>query len=431
MSRILLLIALNYFINITGVSGESCSKIRELLNDESITIGGPHNDICILGAASCCDKAVENKLLEKTRDILKNRVFLVLNQFYQTIDEDKKIKQGLLTKVITNTDLSQSKKMELNEKFSDYQNGVNSLTTLDLDDIKSASATGSLSKSLNDVAVSSECETQLYFEMENLKNTELKYISSILLMLRGYNIITDLITKAQVPELTEECLIGAVRGGLKFGGCELCYDSTEFAHPCVKLCRNILSGCLKGHVQTRDYIQYLTAFQIQLNTLVSTLSKERDTAVESLKAEVVAKLSRDKEFYESCSSLQGGDGGSKSPAYSSELGYDATDARNTLDSSWLCTYVFSGISEVNCWNRSAVDEYRLNVYEFTENGQFQNPEVTGDGPYVDISDEIEGYKDYKNKVEELAQGRGILEPSSALPLHVSLSLVLLLAIFLT
>ena len=52
------------------------------------------NDICILTGDSCCNKAVENKLLEKTKRILKNRVFLVLNQFYSKVDTDKNKKDG-------------------------------------------------------------------------------------------------------------------------------------------------------------------------------------------------------------------------------------------------------------------------------------------------------------------------------------------------
>ena len=52
------------------------------------------NDICILKDDSCCNKAVENKLLEKTKSILKNRVFLVLNEFYSKIDVDKNYKNS-------------------------------------------------------------------------------------------------------------------------------------------------------------------------------------------------------------------------------------------------------------------------------------------------------------------------------------------------
>ena len=36
---------------------------------------------------------------------------------------------------------------------------------------------------------------------------------------------------------------------VKFGGCELCRDDTQSKTPCVKLCRNIISGCLKGHLE--------------------------------------------------------------------------------------------------------------------------------------------------------------------------------------
>ena len=46
-----------------------------------------------------------------------------------------------------------------------------------------------------------------------------------------------------------------------------------------------------------------------------------------------------------------------------QLNYDEDDARETLDSDWLCKFVFSGVSEVNCWNKSQVGEYRLNIYE--------------------------------------------------------------------
>ena len=46
-----------------------------------------------------------------------------------------------------------------------------------------------------------------------------------------------------------------------------------------------------------------------------------------------------------------------------QLGYTVDSARDSFDSDWLCKYVFSGVSEVNCWNKSEVDEYRLNVYE--------------------------------------------------------------------
>jgi len=200
---------------------------------------------------------------------------------------------------------------------------------------------------------------------------------------------------------------------VKFGGCNLCLDKTSFSHPCAKLCRNILSGCLKGHIETREYLQHLALNQVKLNGLVEQFARDSAVATQDLKSEVKSKLQVDKEFYASCSSLQRGKEPSKAAEYSFDLTYDEDDARETLDSDWLCKFVFSGVSEVNCWNKSRVGEYRLNIYEFTEEGQRQNPEVPGTGPTINIDDIISNYKDYKIKVEELDQGRVPLKPSSS------------------
>lgn len=425
------LLTIAFLLTLIGLTSGTCNKIRELLNDDSIRIGGPNNDICILQQPSCCDKAVENKLLLKTRDILKNRVFLVLNTFYQTIDKDKNAKNTLLTRVITNSDLPQADRMKINDKLSSYITGVNMLTTDDLDQIQTASALGSLSNALG-AKVTDTCENLLYFELETLKNAELKYLGSVLVMLRGYNVLTQLITRAQSSfDLSDECYIGAVRGGLKFGGCNLCHDATEFSNPCVKLCRNILAGCLKGHIEIRDYLQYLAQYQLQMNELVKQFSVERETEIENLKSEVQKKLQIDREFYVSCSGLNKGDPAARSTPYNSALEYDETSARRTLDSSWLCTYVFSGVSEVNCWNRSAVGDYRLNVYAYTREGQQQNPEVPGNGPSISIGDIVDQFKDYKYKVEELSQGRDVLKPSAAITPSLSFLLTIYIVIYLT
>jgi len=432
MVYILALLTISYLLIIPGTdSAGQCSKIKSLLDDNTIKTSSRNNDICILTENSCCNKAVENKLLDKTKSILKNRVFLVLNQFYAKIATDKQYKSTLLTKIITSSTLSQAKKVELNEKFSSYITGVNTLTSADLEEMRAASATGALSASLG-AAVSGTCQDLLYFDMESLKDIQLKYLGSILVMLRGYQLMTELITAATSQDLTEECYIGAVRGGLKFGGCNLCLDKTSFSHPCAKLCRNILSGCLKGHIQTREYIQHLALNQVKLNSLVEQFARASAVAVEDLKSEVKSKLQLDNEFRASCSSLQRGNEPTKKAVYDFALNYDEDDARETLDSDWLCKFVFSGVSEVNCWNKSQVGEYRLNIYEFTNEGQRQNPEVPGNGPNINIDDIISGYEDYKVKVEELDQGRIPLKPSSSSFLAPSLFLLTLsLAAYLT
>ncbi|XP_063687057.1 uncharacterized protein LOC134820549 isoform X2 [Bolinopsis microptera] len=442
MVYILALLTISCLLIIPGTEcAGQCSKIKSLLNDNTIKTSSRNNDICILTENSCCNKAVENKLLEKTKSILKNRVFLVLNQFYAKIATDKQYKSTLLTKIITSSTLSQAKKVELNEKFSSYITGVNTLTSADLEEMRAASATGALSTSLG-AAVSGTCQDLLYFDMESLKDIQLKYLGSILVMLRGYQLMTELITAATSQDLTEECYIGAVRGGLKegvsetqalkFGGCNLCLDKTSFSHPCAKLCRNILSGCLKGHIQTREYIQHLALNQVKLNSLVEQFARASAVSVEDLKSEVKSKLQLDNEFRASCSSLQRGKEPTKKAVYDFALNYDEDDARETLDSDWLCKFVFSGVSEVNCWNKSQVGEYRLNIYEFTNEGQRQNPEVPGNGPNINIDDIISGYEDYKVKVEELDQGRIPLKPSSSSFLAPSLFLLTLsLAAYLT
>ena len=48
----------------------------------------------------------------------------------------------MLTKIITSSTLPQAKRVELNEKFSSYITGVNTLTSADLEEIRSASAAG-------------------------------------------------------------------------------------------------------------------------------------------------------------------------------------------------------------------------------------------------------------------------------------------------
>ena len=37
---------------------------------------------------------MEQKLLAKTREVLKNRLFLLLNKFYKNMDKDKRDKEG-------------------------------------------------------------------------------------------------------------------------------------------------------------------------------------------------------------------------------------------------------------------------------------------------------------------------------------------------
>jgi len=441
MCYLLSLVALSYLLNVPGtLAAGQCSQIRTLLNDDSIRVTSRNNDICILTKDSCCNKAVEKKLLEKTKSILKNRVFLLLTQFNQKIDIDKNRKNSLLTKIITSSTLPQSKRVELNEKFSSYKTGVNTLSSADLEEIKSASAAGKLSVSLG-AALSDSCQEMLYFDMETLKGAQLKYLGSILVMLRGYAIMTDLITAARSQDLTEQCYIGAVRGGLKegtketqsmkFGGCNLCFDYDPVKNTCEKLCRNILSGCLKSHIKIKEYLQYLTQNQEKLNKLVEQYSRESDVATRSLKSLVKSKLKTDKDFYASCSSLQRGKEPPKTPSYSFALDYTEELASQTLDAHRLCQFVFSGVSQVNCWNKSGVGEYKLNVYEFTEEGQRQNPEVPGDGPNINIDDIISSYKDYKVKVEELDQGRVPLKPNSSHFSTPSLILTLSLAAYLT
>lgn len=425
------LVSIIFLVNFSWVTSETCHKIRSLLNDETITIAGPSNDICILNEASCCDKSVEKKLLDKARQVLKNRMFMVLNQFLNNIDNDKHDKNVLLTNIIKDANLAQDRKIDFHYKFSAYTTGDNTLTTLDLDAIKNAAALGSITKALG-TSVPEICQNLLYFELSSLKNAEHQYLSSILVMLRGYEIMSQIITQSKAVDLTDACYIGAVRGGLKFGGCNKCYDSTEFSHPCVKLCRNIVSGCLKGHIKAREYLQHMATYQLQMNELVRKFSSEREAAISSLKADIKSKLQVDQEFYTSCSGLQKGSSEQTISAvyeYSS-LSYSVEDARNTLDASWLCTYVFSGVSEVNCWNRSSVGKYRLNVYEFTSTGQRQNPEVPGKGPVVNIVDQIKQFTDYKYNVEELSQGRDVLKPSSAAPLSFTL-LTISVALYLT
>jgi hypothetical protein len=48
---------------------------------------------------------------------------------------------------------------------------------------------------------------------------------------------------------------------------------------------------------------------------------------------------------------------------SSQLDYTEELASQTLDAHRLCQFVFSGVSQVNCWNKSGVGEYKLYVYE--------------------------------------------------------------------
>jgi len=78
-----------------------------------------------------------------------------------------------------------------------------------------------------------------------------------------------------------------------------------------------------------------------------------------------------------------------------------------------------------------VGEYRLNIYEFTDEGQRQNPEVPGNGPTIDIEDVISSFKDYKVKVDELDQGRVPLKSNSSFSSVPSLLLTLSLAAYMT
>merc|ERR1712113_163593 len=109
--------------------------------------------------------------------------------------------------------------------------------------------------------------------------------------------------------------------------------------------------------------------------------------------------------------------------YSFELDFTRRDALQSLDSSWLCTYVFSGVSEVNCWNRTSVDEYRVNVYEFTKEGQGQNPEVPGDGPTVDLEDFITQYDTFSYAKGQLSRGNTFTGSSALISTDTSILLI--------
>ena len=50
------------------------------------------NDICIIDRPNCCTKSTEERLLTKTKEIFKNRIFLVLNELLGKIDKDNKVK---------------------------------------------------------------------------------------------------------------------------------------------------------------------------------------------------------------------------------------------------------------------------------------------------------------------------------------------------
>ena len=52
----------------------------------------PDNDICIIDRPNCCTKSTEERLLSKTKEIFKNRIFLVLNELLGKIDKDNKVK---------------------------------------------------------------------------------------------------------------------------------------------------------------------------------------------------------------------------------------------------------------------------------------------------------------------------------------------------
>eukprot|EP00116_Pleurobrachia_bachei_P008065 sb/3468327/ len=253
------------------------------------------NDICIIDRPNCCTKSTEERLLTKTKEIFKNRIFLVLNELLGKIDKDNKVKLPMMTKFLSSLDLDLDTKKQLNERFYSFLEGTDTLADLDLDKIHTAAAI------------------------------------------------------------------------VKFGGCNLCLKETESSQPCKMLCRNILSGCLKGHIQSREYLQRIAQDLVDLNSDIQSYYTEVTNEVTKLADEIDNKISTDQLFFNSCSELKSS-GTIVTEDYSFELDFTRRDALQSLDSSWLCTYVFSGVSEVNCWNRTAVDEYRVNVYDARETG---------------------------------------------------------------
>lgn len=395
-------------------SCNTCNKIKEVLDDDTLTMRGPpSNNICLLSGESCCDKSVEQKLLAKTREVLKNRLFLLLNKFYKNMDKDKRDKEDLLQNMLKTTQLKQTEKQRYSTLLSQYSYGKNKFTVDDITVLANAMALGTVSKNVG-TTVSGACEERLYFELEGLKKAENKYLGTILLMLKGYVIGEEMITAATRPDLTDECYIAAVRGGLKFGGCELCRDDTQSKTPCVKLCRNIISGCLKGHLELVEKLRDWTEHQWKLEAERMRALQDRDTAFDNLMGEIKSKLRSDNDFHLNCKALGVSDiGRKKKSVYTAALPYEKNESSKSLDAGWQCTYVFASASEVNCWNRTGVGEYYLNVYEFTEDGQFQNPEVPGEGPEVDLDDIKKEFSLYKSDVAEIEAGRTVLKAGAS------------------
>jgi len=241
--------------------------------------------------------------LTKTKEIFKNRIFLVLNELLGKIDKDNKVKLPMMTKFLSSLDLDLDTKKQLNERFYSFLEGTDTLADLDLDKIHTAAAIGALKAGVgNDV--SDKCADMLFFELQPLKDAQEKYIYSVLLMLRGYTLMKNLINTIQLPDLTEQCYIGAVRGGMKFGGCNLCLKETESSQPCKMLCRNILSGCLKGHIQSREYLQRIAQDLVDLNSDIQSYYTEVTNEVTKLADEIDNKISTDQLFFNSCSELK-------------------------------------------------------------------------------------------------------------------------------